>query len=150
LFRSYGIFRKALADYLVGKQIRPRTGLGERLVLPPAELPMAMGAPAGLLEQVLDLVNASYLARCIDIGRVNHAVEHFLGRIPEPVRFPEPWAGSSEPQPADLVRWSDHLDRRYIWREAVLEAQPKEEIVITPDEIERVETQLDGYLLEAR
>ena len=42
------------------------------------------------------------------------------------------------------------LDRRYIWREAVQQAEPKSEIMISPDEIERVETELDGYVLERR
>jgi hypothetical protein len=46
------------------------------------------------------------------------------------------------------VRRSSRLDRRYIWREAVLAAEPSDEIVITPDEIERVETELDGYVLD--
>ena len=84
-----------------------------------------MGTPEVSLEQVLDLVNASYLARCIDIGKVNHAVQYQLGRIAEPVSFPGPWAGWSEPRPGDLVRRSARLDRRYIWREAVLQAEPK-------------------------
>ena len=149
LFRSYGIFRAALADYLGQKPTRPCAGPGERFGLSAAESRTATVAPEVSLEQVLDLVNASYLARCIDIGRVNHAVEYHLGRTAEPVRFPGPWAGWSEPRPADLVRPSARLDRRYVWREAVLQAQPKEEIVISPNEMERVETELDGYVLEA-
>ena len=148
LYRSYGMFRKALADYLgekrIGPSARPRASLG----LYGTERRTPMGTPEVSLEQVLDLVNASYLARCIDIGRVNHAVQHQLGRIAEPVSFPGPWAGWSEPRPGDLVRRSARLDRRYIWREAVLQAEPKEEIVITLKEIERVEAELDGYALE--
>jgi glycosyltransferase domain-containing protein len=148
LFRSYGVFRKALADYLGDEQLRPGTGLDERLGSPRAEPRLPADAPEGSLAQILDLVNAGYLARMIDIGKVNHAVWHHLGRIAEPVRFPGPWPGWSEPRPADLVRRSARLDRRYIWREAVLEAQPKEEIVITLDEMARVEAELDGYVLE--
>ena len=99
------------------------------------------------MEQVLDLVNASFLARCIDTRTINHAVWHHLGRIAEPVKFPGPWAGWSRPRRTDLVRPSARLDRRYIWREAVLKAEPKDEIEITLDDIARVETQLDGYVL---
>jgi glycosyltransferase domain-containing protein len=149
-FRSYSIFRKALADYLGQKQIEPCAGPGERPGLLAADPRIPMGAPEVSLEQLLDLANASYLARCIDIGRINHAVRYHLGRTAEPVRFPGPWAGWSEPRPADLVRRSARLDRRYVWREAVLQAQPKEEIVLSSNEIERVETELDGYVLETR
>jgi hypothetical protein len=46
------------------------------------------------------------------------------------------------------VRPSGRLDRRYIWREAVQQAEPKSEIMIRLEEIERVETELDGYVLE--
>jgi glycosyltransferase domain-containing protein len=148
LFRSYGIFRKALADYLREKQIGPSAGPSKRGGLLAAEPPI--GASDVSLEHVLDLANASYLARCIDIGKVNHAVRYHLGRIAEPVTFPGPWAGWSEPRPADLVRRSARLDRRYVWREAVLQAEPKEEIVITLDEIACVEAELEGYILDTR
>jgi glycosyltransferase domain-containing protein len=147
-FRSYDVFRKALADYLGEKQIGPCAGPSARIGPVAAEPRIPMGAPEVSLEQVLDLANASYLARSIDMGKVNHAVWHHLGRIAEPVSFPGPWAGWSEPQPADLVRRSARLDRHYIWREAVLQAEPKEEIVITLNEMERVEAELDGYVLE--
>jgi hypothetical protein len=105
-------------------------------------------APEISLEQVLDLINASYLARMVDLGKINHAVGYHLGRVAEPVRFPGSWAGWSEPRPGDLVRPSGRLDRRYIWREAVQQAEPKSEIMIRLEEIERVETELDGYVLE--
>jgi len=147
LFRNYTIFREALADYLDEKQITP---LSKKSRLSYVEPPStSINIPRASLEQILDLVNASFLASCINISQVNHAVWHHLGRVPEPVRFLRPWTGWSEPRPADLVRRSAHLDRRYIWREAVLQAEPKEEIVITSDEIERAEAELDGYILEA-
>ncbi|MBV8119698.1 MAG: TIGR00180 family glycosyltransferase, partial [Alphaproteobacteria bacterium] len=114
----------------------------------PVEPRLSMAESEASLEQLLDLVNASYLARCLELGKINHTVEHLLGRIREPVRFPGPWAGWSEPRPEDLVRRSASLDRRYVWRKAVLEAEPKDEIMITLDEIARVEAELDSYLLD--
>ncbi len=38
-------------------------------------------------------------------------------------------------------------DRRYIWRRTVLEAEPREEIIICAAEIARVEEQLEAYRL---
>jgi len=147
-FQSYHKFREALAGYLVRHRIRPAGALGREFGLLPGDAPLPGEGPDASLRQVLDLINASYLGRCINTGVVNHAVWYHLGRIREPVRFPGPWPGSSEPRPGDLVRRSSRLDRRYIWREAVLAAEPSDEIVITPDEIERVETELDGYVLD--
>jgi glycosyltransferase domain-containing protein len=148
LFRSYRIFREALTVRLRKKQITSRADL--RLRSFSTNPPVSIAGSDVSLEQVLDLANASFLVRCIDIGKVNHAVGHHLGRIAEPVSLPGPRTGWREPQPADLVHLSTRLDRRYIWREAVLKAEPKEEIVITPAEIERVEVELDGYMLEPR
>ena len=148
LGRSYGIFREAVAAYLDKQKIGLNAGPGailKPLADPPAPITSAQKVS---LEQVLDLINASYLARMADLGKINHAVGYHLGRVAEPVRFPGPWAGWSEPRPGDLVRSSGRLDRRYIWREAVQQAEPKSEIMISPDEIERVETELDGYVLE--
>jgi hypothetical protein len=47
----------------------------------------------------------------------------------------------------DEVHPSPRGDRRYIWRREVLTAEPREEIAITPDEMARVEQELDGYRL---
>jgi glycosyltransferase domain-containing protein len=149
LSRSYGTFREALAAYLDKQMIGLSAGLGERLKLLRADLAAPIiSAPKVSLEQVLDLINMSYLARMVDVGKINHAVGYHLGRIAEPVAFSGPWAGWNEPRPGDLVRPSARLDRRYIWREAVRQAEPKNEIIIRPEEIERVETELDGYVLE--
>jgi hypothetical protein len=101
------------------------------------------------LEQFVDLINTACLGRCINPGLVNHAVRYLLGDLDVPVAFPGPWRGWSEPQPNDLVRDSGSLHRRYIWRQAVMEAEPKHEIAIAMDEISLVEAELDRYVLDA-
>ena len=105
----------------------------------------AFNYPKIPFRQLIDLINASYLARVVDTGTINYAVQYALGDVTQPVKFPGPWRGWLEPQAGDLIRVSQRPDRRYIWRRAVLEAEPRDEIFITAGEMMKVESQLDFY-----
>ena len=96
-------------------------------------------------QQLIDLINASYLGRVVDTGTINYAVQYALGDVASPVKFPGPWRGWLEPQTGDLIRVSRRPDRRYIWRREVVEAEPRDEISITAGEMTKVEAQLEFY-----
>ena len=96
-------------------------------------------------QQLIDLINASYLGRVIDTGTINYAVQYALGDVAQPVKFPGPWRGWLEPQTGDVIRISQRPDRRYIWRRGVVEAEPRDEISITAGEMTKVEAQLEFY-----
>jgi hypothetical protein len=79
-----------------------------------------------------------------DHGVLNFATQQLLNgqilNLPNP-RPPLPWR---DIQRKDIVHFGRGT-RRYIWRSDVLNAEPKNEIHITPDEIEQVEDQLETY-----
>ena len=108
---------------------------------------LAVKSPNISFQQLIDLINASCLGREIHTGTINYAVQYALGDVAAPVTFPGPWRGWSEVQPRDLIRVSQRQDRRYIWRSAVLEAEPRDEISISADEMTKVEAQLEFYHL---
>jgi hypothetical protein len=99
---------------------------------------------------LVDLINTTYLAQALDLGSVNHSVRYGLGELDHPVQFPGPWPGLRAVATGDVVRTSRLPDRRYIWRQAVMEAEPKDEICIGREEMARVEEQLDSYQLEGQ
>jgi hypothetical protein len=59
---------------------------------------------------------------------------------------PDPsWCGWREPSAGDVVHVFKAGARRYVWRREALEAEPRAEIAIDPDEMARVEQELDAY-----
>jgi glycosyltransferase domain-containing protein len=99
----------------------------------------------GSLEQFLDMSHATWLGREVDTGMLNHATELLLGAAVPPIRPDSDWAGWREPGDGDLIRFSAAGGRRYIWRRAVIEAEPRDEITIERNEMTRVEQELDAY-----
>jgi hypothetical protein len=99
------------------------------------------------LEQVIDLIHGIWLAHEVDSGILNHTVRRLLGDPLPAISVPPVSAEWREPADGDEVHRSQRGDRRYIWRREVLTAEPREEIAITPDEMARVEQELDGYRL---
>jgi glycosyltransferase domain-containing protein len=123
-FDNYVLFRDGIAAFI-------RRG---GIATPP-------GVP---LEQLLDLAYAAYLGREVDTGTINHAVQLLLGDALPPIE-PEPAPGWQEPAEGDVVHHSPAGDRRYIWRRKVLDAEPRDEITITGEDMVRVERQLEHY-----
>jgi glycosyltransferase domain-containing protein len=147
-FRHYAIFRRGLMNFFI--RGTPKPSFWSRIYRRPGPVTRygryVAGATRNIsLQQVLDLINASCLGREIHIGTINYAVQYALGDVATPVRFSGPWRGWSEVQPRDLIRASQRQNRRYIWRTAVLEAEPRDEITISADEMTKVESQLDFY-----
>jgi glycosyltransferase domain-containing protein len=124
-FRSYVLFRDGIAAFI------RKNGI---------EMPHGVG-----IEQLLDLIYAAYLGREVNTGTINHAVALLLGDALPPID-PEPPAPSwQEPGDGDIVHRSATGQRRYIWRQGILDAEPRDEIAIAADDMARVERQLDGY-----
>jgi len=124
-FSHYLVFRDAIAAFIRGRGIAP--------------------PPGGTLEQFLDMSHATWLGREVDVGTFNHATRLLLGDAMPPIDDEPLWQGWREPADGDVVHFSKAGDRRYIWRREVLEAEPRDEIVIEPDEMLRVERELDAY-----
>jgi glycosyltransferase domain-containing protein len=99
------------------------------------------------LQQVIDLIHATWLGRELDLGILEHTVRQKLGDPLPPIHVAPAWPGWREPAQGDAVRSSPRGDRRYVWRREVLTAEPREEIAITPDEMAGVERELDVYRL---
>jgi glycosyltransferase domain-containing protein len=124
-FASYLVFRDAIVAFMRSRGIAPPSG----------------GTP----EQFLDMSHATWLGREVDVGTFNHAARLLLGD-PLPPLVPDPsWRGWREPSAGDVVHVSSSLARRYVWRRETLEAEPRAEIAIDPDEMARVEQELDAY-----
>ena len=147
-FQCYAIFRRRLLNIFRTGTIKPRlwTSMrgrddilvrnGKNSTLDSSKIPF---------QQLIDLINASYLGRVVDTGTINYAVQYALGDVAQPVKFPGPWRGWLEPQTGDMIRVSQRPDRRYIWRREVVEAEPRNEISITAGEMTKVEAQLEFY-----
>jgi glycosyltransferase domain-containing protein len=107
-----------------------------------------VGSSDPKLEQLLDVVHMTWLGREIDLGTVNYTARQLLGAVDTPVQ-PQPagscWGLSTGD---DLVHVSKGLNRRYVWRRSVLEAEPRAEIRISGEEMDLVERQLDAYRLD--
>lgn len=149
-FRHYETFRRGLINFFLHGT--PKPGFWARRYRRAGHVGMngrhlAVKSPNISFQQLIDLINASCLGREIHTGTINYAVQYALGDVAAPVTFPGPWRGWSEVQPRDLIRVSQRQDRRYIWRSAVLEAEPRDEISINADEMTKVEAQLEFYHL---
>ena len=96
------------------------------------------------LLHLLDLVHALWLHNNFDTGTLNYSVQQLLEgqapNLPHP-RPPLPWR---EIQADDIVH-SRGGTGRYIWRGEVLNAEPREEVRISQDEVKRIEEQLDVF-----
>jgi len=100
------------------------------------------------VEKFFDLVHGIALVREIDPGALNYAVQRALGAPYPPLPQCPSWPGWKEPSEGDIVHDSAVVaGRRYVWRKDVLEAEPRDEITITSDEIAQVERQIDSYEL---
>jgi hypothetical protein len=99
-------------------------------------------------ETLLDLIHATLLGRTIDLGMVNHQVQLLLGEPMLPIVLEKQWRGPKRAEAGDIVSFSAVTKRRYIWRRAVIEAEPRDEITISPNEMRRAEEQLGLYRLK--
>lgn len=127
-FQSYAFYRETLERYIRDSGIA--------------------GPKGADLTQLLDLVHATWLGREIDLGMTKHAATLLLGDTAPPPVPPQEDYRWRDPDTQDIVHFSADRTRRYIWRHAVLEAEPREEIRIDADEIARVEQQLDSFRTE--
>ena len=124
-FGNYALFRDGIAAFI-------RRG---GIATPP-------GVP---LEQLLDLAYAAYFAREVDTGTINRAVELLLGEPRPPIQCESRAPQSQAPAEGDVVHRSPAGNRRYIWRRQLLEAEPRDEIAISGEDMVRVERQLEHY-----
>ena len=74
----------------------------------------------------------------------NHVARQLLGDDLPPISTATNRPTWQPPGSEDRVRQSEI--RRYVWRKAVLEAEPRDEINITVAEMDRVEQELDAYV----
>ena len=149
-FCRYAEFRNAVINYLRHRTTKP--SLWMKLCHADAGvsrhgIQSFVNTPKMPFRQLIDMINAACLSRLIHSGTINYTALYGLGEHNDPVKFPGPWRGWAEPQPDDLIRQSRWDDRRYIWRRAVLEAEPRYEISITAEEMTKVEAELDFYEL---
>ena len=96
------------------------------------------------LHQFLDTVHAVWLHYNFNSGVLNYAAQLLLGESLPPLPHPRPPVAWREVAHDDVVRFG-RGQRRYVWRREVLNAEPKDEISISPDEMGRVVLQLDSY-----
>jgi glycosyltransferase domain-containing protein len=98
----------------------------------------------GELVRLLDIIHATWLGRELDLGMCNHVARQLLGDDLPPISTATNRPTWQPPGSEDRVRQSEI--RRYVWRKAVLEAEPRDEINITVAEMDRVEQELDAYV----
>jgi len=104
---------------------------------------LGISPPAGAdLDQLVDMIHAVWLRRNSDDGILNHATRLLLGDAIPPLDAPGAPPPRRGPEEGDMVKQGA---LRYIWRDAVLRAEPKDEIQISREEMERVMKQLDVY-----
>lgn len=99
------------------------------------------------LEQLLDIVHGTWLGREVDVGMINHTARQLLGDDLPAIQNQPQWPGWRAPGKSDIVHVSSRIDRNYVWRKAVIAAEPRAEITIGLEEIANVERQLDAYVL---
>jgi glycosyltransferase domain-containing protein len=97
------------------------------------------------LAHLLDLIHATWLARESDTGVINHVTRMLLGDPLPAVEAPRDWPGPRPVGDGDLVHTARAGTRRYLWRRAVLQAEPRAEITITAAEIQAVERGLEVF-----
>jgi hypothetical protein len=94
----------------------------------------------------LNLIHAIFFRPELQGGMMEYSVQYMLKEAARP-KFDEPPAKSAARPIAsgDLSEDSIRPGRRYLWREDVLSAEPREEITITPEERARVVAALENY-----
>jgi glycosyltransferase domain-containing protein len=130
-YRGYAAYRDALAAFV---RADPRLH---------SDLPASTA-----IEQILDINHATYFGRVADTGMINYQAQFLLGDKLPPIPLNTKSPGWRAPESGDLIHSSQRRNRRYIWRQSVLKAEPRNEIIITKEEIAKVEKQFDAYWLE--
>ena len=145
-FANYRLYRDNLARYI-------RAHAGEIDLIKSMQTFAAASGQSGpsarviTLEHVLNLIHAISYAGELDRGMLNYTVQRTFGAPLPPIPVEPQWQGWREPQAQDLVRQDKATGQRILWREAVLSAEPRDEIEISADERARVEAQLRHYEL---
>ena len=121
-FEHYVTYRNALTDFMHSLGISP--------------------PPNHDLNQLIDMIHTVWLYRNFDDGVLNHAARLLLGDAVRPIAGPELRDARRGRSWRDVVRRGA---RRYVWRDEVLRAEPRDEIQISKQEINRVTAQLDVY-----
>lgn len=139
----YAAYRKELTHFIRNKQDdKPELHRQSEAASPPA-------FPEGIqLEHLLDLIHATLLGRTVDLGMLNHQVQLLLGEPLPQIVLQKQWTGPKPQELGDIVNSSRAGKRRYTWRRAAIEAEPRHEITISRDEMRRAEEQLDLYHLD--
>jgi hypothetical protein len=128
-FHAYGHYRDGLVSLLL--QLRGRASARQ---------------DNDRLAHTIDVIHGCYFGREVDTGIINHAAELLIDDRTEPLKEEKPVQPKPTIEPDDAVHLSAIPGRSYIWRNAVLNAEPKSEISISNEEIARVEAALDDYL----
>ena len=102
-------------------------------------------APPASTTDFLDMVHTIALARELDGGMLNYTAQRMLGAPYGDIPATSSWPGWHEPKAGDLVHGSATPNRRYVWREATMRAQPGEEGYMSEDMRASVERQLEHY-----
>lgn len=113
------------------------------------DVPTGKASAPDNLTHILDVIHATYFGREIDTGIINHTARVLLGDPIKPIKAAGSKGHGEAIDPADLVHPAGRAGRRYVWRKEVLNAEPRSEIMISGEEIARVEAALDQYVLPA-
>lgn len=100
-------------------------------------LSLGISPPKGVdLVRLLDLIHASWLGHNVDTGMINHTIRGLLGDDMRALVEEDDWPGPRPIGPRDRIDQSGTLP--CIWRQAVLEGEPRDEITITARDIREV------------
>jgi glycosyltransferase domain-containing protein len=117
----------------------------DRLIELIAERGLSGSHPLDALPHTLNLMHMIFLRPLLDAGLLNHTARLRLGDA-LPSLVPSLPAHDCGPIGAeDIVIRSPRHDRTYVWRHAVLAAEPREEIVISSEERDCALEALDDY-----
>lgn len=137
-FSNYFSYRNALVKFIRQRNLVP----AERGFINPVT-----GAGDAGLGQFIDVAHSTWAGREVNTGVLNYAAQSLLGVQQPPLKGDPVSPGGREIGKGDTVH-AGRRGRRYIWRQSVLEAEPRDEINIGVSEVTRVEEQLDTYWLD--
>lgn len=129
------------SELLAAEYLRYR----DRLIDLIAERGLAGSHPLDSLRHTLNLMHMVFLRPLLDAGMLNHTARLRLGDALPQLIPPLPGHDAAPVGAQDIVLRSPRHDRTYIWRQAALAAEPREEIVISDDERGRAIEALDDY-----